>query len=179
MSVTKSFVQLGSVLLRGNQLLASPVEDYDRTKTFRQSKQTLDNFWLAMERLFADAEAAMHVKHLLEEYAVLDVLTGNTDRHDENSVVLEDASGGQLGGQWHLRSTVRLPLVGNYETFVETVYLLQFGSATMVRGVDKGFIGQRAIVEGQLQWNSCVAPQGAIPACFVRHSQRSCSWNKG
>jgi len=89
-SVTKSFAQEGQELVHGNQMLATVVHNYDRSRTFHQSSHTLANIWQVMDRVFIESEAAEQAKFCLAEYVVLDALIGNTDRHHENWGILRE-----------------------------------------------------------------------------------------
>lgn len=83
-SVTESFARGGRVLFHGNELLEITIENYDPTAKFHHSHHTLNNIWLALERIFERPEATEKAKLLFAEYLVLDAIIGNTDRHHEN-----------------------------------------------------------------------------------------------
>lgn len=87
-SATASFARDGREVYYGNQVLAGHVLGYDPGKQFRQSDHTLDNIFLALERVFLAPEAAWWAKERLADYLVLDALIGNTDRHHENWGIL-------------------------------------------------------------------------------------------
>ena len=87
-SATASFARDGREVYYGNQVLAGHVLGYDPGKQFRQSDHTLDNIFLALERVFLAPEAARWAKERLADYLVLDALIGNTDRHHENWGIL-------------------------------------------------------------------------------------------
>lgn len=83
-SATRSFVSKDEILIHGNQILAETMLSYDSEMEFNQSDHTLDNIFRSLDAVFAlpgDAEAA---KRQFAEYATLDALIGNTDRHHEN-----------------------------------------------------------------------------------------------
>ena len=85
-SVTESFARGGRTLWHGNQLLEVTISGYNREKRFHQSHHTLENVWKVMEIIFAAKPEDK--KRTIAEYAVLDALIGNTDRHHENWGVL-------------------------------------------------------------------------------------------
>lgn len=96
-TASKNFVEYRE-LFHGNHILSRVVTDYDPDKKFKQSKHTLDNIFLALERAFGsiplirpygDLEI-FPAKCQIAEYFVLDALIGNTDRHHENWGVLLD-----------------------------------------------------------------------------------------
>ncbi len=76
-SDTASFARDGRELYHGNQVLAGHVLGYDPGKQFRQSDHTLDNIFLALERVFLAPKAARRAKEQLADYLVLDALIGN------------------------------------------------------------------------------------------------------
>lgn len=83
-SATRSFVGEDEILIHGNQILGETMLNYDAKMEFSQSDHTLDNIFRGLNAVFAlsgDAEAA---KRQFAEYATLDALIGNTDRHHEN-----------------------------------------------------------------------------------------------
>ena len=81
-------------LYHGNQLLARIFGDYDPEKRFRNSRHTLENIWLALDRFF---DGISHrSKKTIAEYVVLDAVIGNTDRHHENWALL----GGRVAKRW-------------------------------------------------------------------------------
>ena len=92
-SVTESFARGGRELVHGNQMLEGAVHGYDPRKKFGQSNHTLANIWQVMDRVFAEPEAARRAKLRIAEYAVLDALIGNTDRHHENWGILRKRAG--------------------------------------------------------------------------------------
>lgn len=83
-STTESFARGGRALYHGNQMLKWIVRGYEPKRRFRQSQHTLANIFEGMDRVFVRPEAASRAKRTLAEYAVLDALIGNTDRHHEN-----------------------------------------------------------------------------------------------
>lgn len=95
-SATESFAREGRNLFHGNQILAGKVLGYDPARRFRQSDHTLDNVFLALDRLFLKPEAADRAKAQFASYLVLDALIGNTDRHHENWGVLRR----RVGDRW-------------------------------------------------------------------------------
>ena len=97
-SVIESFARGGRALYHGNQVLEWTVGDYDPKKKFHQSQHTLANILEGMDRVFVRPEAASEAKRTLAEYAVLDALIGNTDRHHENWGLLRRREGGVLKG---------------------------------------------------------------------------------
>lgn len=95
-SATRSFVGEDEILFHGNQILGETMLSYDAKMEFSQSDHTLDNIFRGLNAVFAlsgDAEAA---KRQFAEYATLDALIGNTDRHHENWGIVrrKGASGG-------------------------------------------------------------------------------------
>ena len=97
-SVIESFARGGRALYHGNQVLEWTVGDYDPKKKFHQSQHTLANIFEGMDRVFANPEVASRAKRTLAEYAVLDALIGNTDRHHENWGLLLRGKGDGLRG---------------------------------------------------------------------------------
>ena len=97
-SVTESFARGGRALYHGNQVLEWTVGGYDPKKKFHQSQHTLTNIFAGMGHVFEKPEAASRAKRTLAEYAVLDALIGNTDRHHENWGVLRRRKGDGLRG---------------------------------------------------------------------------------
>ncbi len=97
-SATESFARGGRALCHGNELLEWTVGGYDPKKKFHQSEHTLANIFAGMDRVFEKPEAASRAKHTLAEYAVLDALIGNTDRHHENWGLLRQREGNGLRG---------------------------------------------------------------------------------
>ena len=95
-SVTESFARGGRALFHGNELLEITIENYDPTAKFHHSHHTLNNIWLALERIFERPEAAGKAKLLFAEYLVLDAIIGNTDRHHENWGLLRQ----QIENRW-------------------------------------------------------------------------------
>ena len=85
-SVTESFARGGRTLWHGNQLLERSIAGYNPKKRFQQSHHTLENIWKVMEEIFPSKPEDK--KRTIAEYAVLDALIGNTDRHHENWGVL-------------------------------------------------------------------------------------------
>lgn len=94
-SVTESFARGGRTLWHGNQLLEATIVGYNPEKRFQQSHHTLENIWKVMERIF---EKHGDKKRAIAEYAVLDALIGNTDRHHENWGVLVQRRSGAWRG---------------------------------------------------------------------------------
>ena len=97
-SATESFARGGRALYHGNEVLEWTVGDYDSKKKFHQSQHTLANIFEGMDRVFVRPEAASRAKRTLAEYAVLDALIGNTDRHHENWGLLWRREGDGLRG---------------------------------------------------------------------------------
>lgn len=94
-SVTESFARGGRTLWHGNQLLEAIIVGYNPEKRFQQSHHTLENIWKVMENIF---ERHGDKKRAIAEYAVLDALIGNTDRHHENwGVLVQRKSGVWMG----------------------------------------------------------------------------------
>ncbi len=83
--VSRNFISLqkGEALIHGNELLASKVSGYDKTKIMKQSDHTVDNIIAAVAH-FAKPDVARQMLLRLSEYMVFDALIGNTDRHHEN-----------------------------------------------------------------------------------------------
>ena len=83
-SAAESFISNGQQLWHGNQILAHRLENYDIDRTFGQSRHTLKNIWLALERVFEEPEGMEAAKARFAEFLVLDAVIGNIDRHHEN-----------------------------------------------------------------------------------------------
>ena len=83
--ISRNFISLqkGEALVHGNELLASTVRGYDKTKIMKQSDHTVDNIIAAVTH-FAPSDVARQMLLRLSEYMVFDALIGNTDRHHEN-----------------------------------------------------------------------------------------------
>jgi hypothetical protein len=83
---SQSFVTVeNESLVHGNEILAVQIHGYDRSKKLGQADHTIRNIFIAITKLFADAEETRDkVLFQLAEYLVLDALIGNTDRHHEN-----------------------------------------------------------------------------------------------
>ena len=97
-STIESFARGGRTLYHGNQMLKWIVRGYEPKRRFRQSQHTLANIFEGMDRVFDNPEVASQAKRTLAEYAVLDALIGNTDRHHENwGLLLRRESGGLKG----------------------------------------------------------------------------------
>jgi hypothetical protein len=92
-STTESFARDGRELVHGNQVMAGAVSEYDPETKFRQSKHTLENIWLAIDKTFVTPDGAVRAKTRMAEYLVLDAIVGNTDRHHENWGLLRKRSG--------------------------------------------------------------------------------------
>ena len=80
---SRTLLQKGEALIHGNELLASKVSGYDKTKIMKQSDHTVDNIIAAVTH-FAPPDVARQMLLRLSEYMVFDALIGNTDRHHEN-----------------------------------------------------------------------------------------------
>ena len=97
-SSTKSFVGDEEELVHGNQILERTEAGYDADKIFRQSSHTLHSVMRGMDSVFVSPEDAEGAKRRFAEYAALDALIGNTDRHHENwGVVRRRAGSGWVG----------------------------------------------------------------------------------
>ena len=97
-SSTKSFVGDNQDLVHGNQILERTEAGYDADRRFRQSSHTLHSVMRGMDRVFASTEDAEGAKRQFAEYAALDALIGNTDRHHENwGFVTRRSGSGWLG----------------------------------------------------------------------------------
>ena len=83
-SASESFIGEYQNLFAGNEILASHAGDYDPARRFDQSRHTLQNIWLALERLFELPQGAESAKARFAGFLVLDAVIGNTDRHHEN-----------------------------------------------------------------------------------------------
>ena len=92
-SVTKSFVGDGQELVHGNQVLAGAVWGYNPMVKRGQSDHTLENIWLALEKVFIGSDAVGAAKRRFAEYVVLDAVIGNTDRHHENWGIVREWTG--------------------------------------------------------------------------------------
>ena len=96
-SVTESFIDGELELFHGNQILDMVVSDYDPEARFGQSGHTLENILLALDYVFAGTHKGENAKLQFAEYAMLDGVIGNTDRHHENwGIVLKWAVEGQI-----------------------------------------------------------------------------------
>ena len=93
-SATESFSSGGPELQHGNALLEVSVYNYRPETSFRHSSHTLANIWEALDYEFAGGETAREARITIAEYAVLDAVIGNTDRHHENWGVLRAPTGG-------------------------------------------------------------------------------------
>ena len=94
-SATKSFVGDDQDLDHGNQILERAEEGYDEDRRFHQSRHTLHSVMQGIDRVFESTESAERAKRRFAEYAALDALIGNTDRHHENwGVVRSRAASG-------------------------------------------------------------------------------------
>ena len=83
-SVTESFIDGELELFHGNQILEMVVSDYDPEARFGQSDHTLRNILLALDYVFERTDTGENAKLQFAEYAMLDGVIGNTDRHHEN-----------------------------------------------------------------------------------------------
>ncbi len=92
-STTKSFVRNGLELIHGNEILAWVMSNYDVDARFGQSRHTLDNIWVALDKAFIMPEAGEIAKRSFAGYLILDALIGNTDRHHENWGILRRRTG--------------------------------------------------------------------------------------
>ncbi len=89
-SVAESIVPENYDLIHGNEVLESV--DFPRSfeeLNFHLSDHTLENIWLALDRVFDPEIARIEARGRLAEYLVLDAVVGNTDRHSENWGVLQ------------------------------------------------------------------------------------------
>ena len=94
-SATKSFVGDEEELVHGNQILEWTEAGYDADRRFRQSSHTLHSVMRGMDSVFVSPEDAEGAKRQFAEYAALDALIGNTDRHHENwGIVTRRAASG-------------------------------------------------------------------------------------
>jgi len=89
-SITKSFVRDGQNLDHGNQILAGHILGYDPKTKFQQSRHTLEDIFLALDKTFVTPEGAPRAKTQFAAYLVLDAIIGNTDRHHENWGILSE-----------------------------------------------------------------------------------------
>ena len=98
-SAAVSFISGNQQLFHDNQILARHVGDYEPDQKFGQSRHTLENIWLALERVFEGPAGVDTAKARFAEFLVLDAVIGNTDRHHENWGVVRrrDESGGWVG----------------------------------------------------------------------------------
>ncbi len=89
-SITENIVPYHWDLIHGNEVLesASLFQDYSGLN-FHSSGHTLENIWLALDRIFESEPARAEAKVQFAEYLVLDALVGNTDRHSENWGILQ------------------------------------------------------------------------------------------
>jgi len=92
-SATESFAREGRELFHGNQLLAGALKAYDPQAKFHHSDHTLENIFLALDRVFTTPEAVRRAKASIADYLVLDAVIGNTDRHHENWGLLRKRTG--------------------------------------------------------------------------------------
>ena len=75
-------------MFHGNQILEMAVSEYDPDATFGQSDHTLENILLALDYVFEKTDKGENAKLQFAEYAMLDGIIGNTDRHHENWGIL-------------------------------------------------------------------------------------------
>ena len=94
-TASESFIKPGQQLFHGNQILVLHLENYGLASGFGQSKHTLKNIWLALERVF---EEPLPQKRTFTEFLVLDAVIGNTDRHHENWGVIKQREGNHWVG---------------------------------------------------------------------------------
>ena len=86
-TASESFLEAGTRLIHGNDIMAHVLSDYDPKSRRRQSQHTLKNILDGLRALFGDTSAGRRVSRILCEYLVLDAVVGNTDRHHENWAV--------------------------------------------------------------------------------------------
>ena len=83
--ISRNFIDssAGEAVVHGNEIMATTVHGYDKSKVRMQSEHSLDNIVAAICKLrgFADTECALRT---MAGFLVLDALIGNTDRHHEN-----------------------------------------------------------------------------------------------
>ena len=83
-TASENFLGEDQQLFHGNQILAYHLDNYNPGQRFRQPGHTLENIWLALERIFEEVEGSDAAKRLFGKFLVLDAVIGNTDRHHEN-----------------------------------------------------------------------------------------------
>ena len=83
--ISKNFISpsQGQALVHGNELLASQVSGYDKTKVMKQSDHNVPNIISAASEFFPNENLDGALTQLAE-YMVLDAVITNTDRHHEN-----------------------------------------------------------------------------------------------
>lgn len=91
--VSPTFVPKGSRLILGNELLASFVTEYEKTKRYRTRQHTLERvhavfgkFSIGLPLGYQAPETGeiANAFHMFTGYLLLDALVGNQDRHHEN-----------------------------------------------------------------------------------------------
>ena len=89
-SITENIVPGNYHLVHGNEVLESVGFPLDMDEVnFHSSDHTLENIWLALDRIFDSDSASVEAKARFAEYLVLDAVVGNTDRHSENWGILQ------------------------------------------------------------------------------------------
>lgn len=84
-TASRSFVERerGFDLVHGSEVLAGRLLGYDKLKTFRQNRHTLDNIFIAVSGIVTESVREAQLAKLAG-FLVLDALIGNTDRHHDN-----------------------------------------------------------------------------------------------
>ena len=88
-STTRSFLDDGSVLIHGNEIMARVLSDYHQDLRFGQFFHTFENILIGLEMSIRDFSEWEKVSQKFCQYLVLDALVGNTDRHHENWGLVE------------------------------------------------------------------------------------------
>ena len=83
-TVSESFLEPGSRLVHGNELMAFVWSEYNQDLRFRQSQHTLENILDILNTPMEFRDRDNQLARGFCEYLVLDALIGNTDRHHEN-----------------------------------------------------------------------------------------------
>ena len=86
---TRSFLDDGSVLIHGNEIMVRVLSDYHRDLRFGQFLHTFENILIGLEMVFLDFSEWEIASQRFCQFLVLDALVGNTDRHHENWGLVE------------------------------------------------------------------------------------------
>ena len=83
-SVSESFLEAGTRLTHGNEIMALAFPGYDPDLRFHQSSHALGNILTVLFQLGALGVQGDRLIPAMCEYLILDAIIGNTDRHHEN-----------------------------------------------------------------------------------------------